>query len=48
MIELLRAEHYEGVLAVEYVECAQTSECGVDALAETPKMKRELELLLGI
>ena len=48
VIELLRTEHYDGVLAVEYVECAQTTACGVDALAETPKMKRELELLLGI
>ena len=48
VVSLLRKENYEGVLAVEYVDCPQTTACGVDVLTETPKMKRELERLLEL
>jgi len=48
VVELLRRENYEGVLAVEYVDCAETTACGIDVLTETPKMKLELERLLGL
>lgn len=47
VIDLLNESGYGGVLAVEYVDCAETTACGVDVMTETPKMKKELQRLLG-
>ena len=48
IFELLKSSAYDGVVAVEYVDCDETTACGVDVMAETPKMKREVERLLRI
>lgn len=48
IISLLRRLNYEGTLAVEYVDCDVTTQCGVNVLEETPKMKAELEKLIGL
>jgi len=48
IVSLLTQERFKGVLAVEYVDCAVTTRCGVDVLVETPKMKAKLEGILGI
>ena len=47
ILSLLRRDQYQGVIAVEYVECETTRLCGVDVWVETPKMKSELERLGG-
>ena len=46
IFELLKFSAYNGVVAVEYVDCDETTACGVDVMAETPRMKREVERLL--
>lgn len=46
IFELLRSSSYNGVVAVEYVDCDETTACGVDVMVETPRMKREIERLL--
>ncbi|MDA2930924.1 sugar phosphate isomerase/epimerase, partial [Acidobacteria bacterium AH-259-O06] len=48
VVRLLREEEYGGVLSVEYVECPPTTECGVDVITETPKMKAQLESLVEL
>lgn len=45
--ELKRRHQYQGIIAVEYVECETTRLCDVDVRIETPKMKSELERLMG-
>ena len=44
---LLKAEEFEGVVAIEYVDCDVTTQCGVNVMDETIKMKAELVRLLG-
>ena len=46
IISLLRRDRYEGIIAVEYVECQTTRDCGIDVWKETPRMKSELERLI--
>lgn len=46
VFELLKSSSYNGVVAVEYVDCDETTACGVDVMVETPKMKREIERIL--
>lgn len=48
IFELLKSSAYSGVVAVEYVDCDETTACGVDVMVETPRMKREIERLLQI
>jgi len=48
IISLLRHLNYQGTLAVEYVDCDTTTQCGVNVLEETPKMKAELEKLMSL
>lgn len=48
IFELLKSSAYNGVVAVEYVDCDETTACGVDVMAETPKMKGEIERILRI
>ena len=44
---LLREQNFEGVVAVEYVDCDVTTQCGVNVMEETIIMKAELARLLG-
>ena len=46
IFDLLKTSTYNGVVAVEYVDCDETTACGVDVMVETPKMKREIERIL--
>jgi len=46
ILSLLKRDNYQGIIAVEYVECETTRQCGVDVWTETPKMKSELERLM--
>jgi len=46
IFELLKSSAYNGVGAVEYGDCDETTACGVDVMVETPKMKREIERIL--
>jgi len=46
IIFLLEQQNYQGVIAVEYLDCEITTQCGVNVLAETVKMKLELSKLL--
>jgi sugar phosphate isomerase/epimerase len=46
ILSLLKRDNYQGIIAVEYVDCETTRECGVDVWTETPKMKSELERLM--
>lgn len=48
ILRLLERDNYQGIIAVEYVECETTRECGVDVWIETPKMKSELERLINL
>jgi sugar phosphate isomerase/epimerase len=48
ILSLLKRERYQGIIAVEYVECQTTRECGVDVWEETRKMKSELERLMNL
>jgi sugar phosphate isomerase/epimerase len=47
MVSLLKKEDYQGVIAVEYLECDVTRQCGVDVWKETPLMRMELERLIA-
>jgi sugar phosphate isomerase/epimerase len=47
IISLLREQKFEGVVAVEYVDCEVTTQCGVNVMDQTIKMKSELARLLG-
>jgi len=47
VLSLLERDKYDGVVAVEYVECETTRACGVNVWEETPKMKAELERLMN-
>jgi sugar phosphate isomerase/epimerase len=47
IVSLLKSEGYQGIIAVEYVECDTTRLCQVDVRSETPKMKAELEWLIA-
>ncbi|MEW5977689.1 MAG: sugar phosphate isomerase/epimerase family protein [Acidobacteriota bacterium] len=42
VVSLLEQARYEGIVAVEYVECETTRQCGVDVWQETPLMRAEL------
>jgi sugar phosphate isomerase/epimerase len=44
---LLRQQEFKGVVAVEYVDCEVTTQCGVNVMEETIKMKAELARLMG-
>jgi sugar phosphate isomerase/epimerase len=46
VITLAKQQNYKGVMAVEYVDCEVTTNCGVDVMKETIKMKDELAQLL--
>lgn len=46
VITSLRHQNYNGVIAVEYVDCEVTRKCGVDVMKETVKMKNQLTELL--
>lgn len=48
IVSLLKRDGYPGIIAVEYVECQTTRDCGVDVWKETPRMKSELERLIGL
>jgi sugar phosphate isomerase/epimerase len=49
IISLLRQQSFEGNIVVEYVDCDVTSQCNVNVMEETPKMKRVLdELVHGV
>jgi len=47
MISLLKRDRYQGVIAVEYLECDVTRQCGVDVWKETLLMRIELERLIA-
>jgi len=47
ILSLLQRDKYDGVIAVEYVECETTRACGVDVWTETVRMKTELERLMN-
>ncbi len=46
VLSLLQQQRYAGTLAVEYVECPETTKCGVDVVPETVKMRAQLLELL--
>jgi len=46
IISLLRQQGFEGNIVVEYVDCDVTSQCNVNVVEETPKMKRVLDALI--
>ena len=48
IVSLLKRDGYAGIIAVEYVECQTTRDCGVDVWKGTPRMKSELERLIGL
>ena len=48
IFSLLKRDNYQGIVAVEYVDCQTTRDCGVDVWVETPKMKSELERLIHL
>jgi len=48
ILGLLHEQKFSGVVAVEYVDCDVTTQCGVKVLEETIKMKAELTSLLSI
>jgi len=47
IISLLKRGRYQGVIAVEYLECDVTRQCGVEVWKETPLMRMELERLIA-
>lgn len=47
VLTLAQQQDYDGVMAVEYVDCEVTSNCGVDVTEETIKMKSQLARLLS-
>jgi len=47
IVSRLKSDRYEGIVAVEYVECDITRQCQVDVWSETPRMKAELEWLIA-
>ncbi len=47
IVSLLKRDNYQGLVAVEYLECDTTRQCEVDAWKETPLMRAELERLVG-
>ena len=46
IVSLLKRDRYQGIIAVEYIECQTTRDCGVDVWKETRRMKSELERLI--
>lgn len=47
IISLLKQQNFHGVVAVEYVDCEITRNCGVDVMKETARMRAELAALIA-